>query len=92
MQVAGDKAAAILGVDDRVSSAGAGAKTISVVKVGAKVGIAVGAEAVVANKTIGVVGAGAEAGMATAEEIRRTGSIVRVFGRFKVKVVSSGKS
>jgi hypothetical protein len=30
--------------------------------------------------------------MATAREIGRTGSIVGVFGRFEVKVVSSGKS
>jgi hypothetical protein len=38
---------------------------------------------------------GVEAGMATAEEIRRTGLIVRVFGRFKVKagcVVAAGAS
>jgi hypothetical protein len=62
MQVAGDKAAAILGVDGGVSSAIAGAETIDVVKVGAEVGIA------------------------TAGEVRRAGSIVRVFGRFEVRV------
>jgi hypothetical protein len=68
MQVAGDKAAAILGVGGGVSSARAGAETI------------------------GVMGVGAEVGMATAGEIGRAGSIVRVFGRFKVRVRSSGKS
>jgi hypothetical protein len=51
-----------------------------------------GVEAGMATETIGVVGAGAEAGMATAGEIGRTGLIVRVFGWFKVEVVSSGKS
>jgi hypothetical protein len=121
-----------LSVSDRVSSARAGAGIIGVVKIGAKVRIAVGAEAGIATETIGVVGAGAKAGMAvgaeagiatetigvvgagakagiavsakagmkvsaeakiaTAEEIRRTGLIVRVFERFKVKVVSSGES
>jgi hypothetical protein len=68
--------------------------------VGAEAGMAVGAEAGMATETIGVVGAGAEAGMAvgaeagmaTAREIGRTGSIVGVFGRFEVEVVSSGKS
>jgi hypothetical protein len=35
---------------------------------------------------------GAEAGIAAAKEIRRTGLIVEVFGRFKVKVVFLGKS
>jgi hypothetical protein len=84
MQVTGDKAAVILGVGGGVSSAGAGAGTIGIVKVGTKVGIAVGAEA--------GIEVGAEAGMATAEEIRRTGSIIGVFERFKVKVGSSGKS
>jgi hypothetical protein len=68
MQVAGDKAAAILGVGGGVSSAGAGAEII------------------------GVVGVGAEGGIATAGEIGRTGSIVRVFGGFEVRVRSSGKS
>jgi hypothetical protein len=75
MQVAGDKAAAILGVSGGVSSARAGAGTIGVVKVGAKVGMAVSAEARIA----------------TAEEIGRTGLIVGVFGRFEVEVKSSGK-
>jgi hypothetical protein len=100
MQVAGDKAAAILGVGGGVSSAGAGAGTIGVVKIGAKVGMAVDAEAGIATETIGVVGAGAEAGMAvgaeagiaTTKEIGRTGSIVGVFERFEVKVGSSDKS
>jgi hypothetical protein len=65
-----------LGVGGGVSSAIAGAETIGVVEVGAEVGIEVGAEV----------------GMATAGEIRRAGLIVRVFGRFKVRVRSSGKS
>jgi hypothetical protein len=60
--------------------------------VSAEAGMEVGAEAGMATETIGVVGAGAEAGMATAEEIRRTGSIVKVFGWFEIKVVFSGKS
>jgi hypothetical protein len=68
MQVAGDKAAAILGVGDRVSSA------------------------IVKAKTIGVIRIGAEVRIATTEKIRRTGSIVRVFGELKVRVRSSGKS
>jgi hypothetical protein len=76
MQVAGDKAAAILGVGDRISSAGAGAETIGVVRVGAEVEMEVSVEA----------------RMATAEKIRRTGSIVRVFEKFKVKVGSFNKS
>jgi hypothetical protein len=38
MQVAGGKAGAILGVGGGVSSAGAGAKTIGVIKVSAEVG------------------------------------------------------
>jgi hypothetical protein len=54
------------------------------VKVGAKVGMAVSAEA--------EMNVSAEAGMAAAEEIRRTGSIVGVFRRFKVEVVFLGKS
>jgi hypothetical protein len=70
-----DKAVAILGVDSGVSSTGAGADTIGVVR-GAEVGIEVGAEV----------------GMATAGEIGRAGSTVRVFGRFEVRVRSSGKS
>jgi hypothetical protein len=41
---------------------------------------------------LGVEGVGAEVGMATAEEIKRAGSIVRVFGGFEVRVGSSGKS
>jgi hypothetical protein len=68
MQVAGDKAAAILGVGGGVSSARARAETIGIVRVGAEVR------------------------MTTAEEIKRAGLIVRVFGRFKVRVRSSGKS
>jgi hypothetical protein len=89
-----------LGVGGRVSSAGAGAETIGVVKVGAKVEMAtetigvveVGAEAGMALYAEAGMEVGAEAGMATTEEIGRTGSIVGVFGRFKVKVGSFGKS
>jgi hypothetical protein len=84
MQVAGDKAAAILGVGGGVSSAEAGAEIIGVVGVGAEVRMAA--------ESIGVVRVGAEGGIVTAGEIGRAGSIVRVFGRFKVKVRSSGKS
>ena len=40
----------------------------------------------------GVEEVGAEVGIATAEEIKRAGSIVRVFGGFEVRVGSSGKS
>jgi hypothetical protein len=77
MQVAGGKAGAILGVGGGVSSAGAGAKTISVVKAAAEVGMNVGAEV----------------GIATVREIRRTrtGLIVGVSGGFEIKG-SSGKS
>jgi hypothetical protein len=105
-----------LSVGDKVSSAEAGAGTISVVKVGAKVRIAVSAEVGIAIETIGVVGAGAEvrivvgaeagmeisvevgievsvkAGIAIVKEIKRTGLIVGVFRRFKVKVVFFSKS
>jgi hypothetical protein len=48
--------------------------------------------AIAEAETIGVVKIGAEVGMATIEEIRRAGLIVRVFGRFKVRVRSFGKS
>jgi hypothetical protein len=68
MQVAGDKAAAILGVDSGVSSA------------------------IVEAETIGVIEVSAEVRIATAGEIGRAGSIIRVFGRFKVRVRSSSKS
>jgi hypothetical protein len=44
--------------------------------------------AITGAETIGVVGVGAEVGIATAGEIGRTGSIVKVFGRFKVGVGS----
>jgi hypothetical protein len=77
MQVTGDKAAVILGVGDRVSSAKAGAGTIGIIKVGAKVGIAVSVKA----------------GIVTTGEIRRTGSIIRVFRGFKARagcVVTAG--
>jgi hypothetical protein len=67
IQVAGDKAAAILGVGGGVSSAKAGADTIGIVKVGAEVG------------------------MTAAGEIGRTGSIIRVFRGFKVKLRSFSK-
>jgi hypothetical protein len=41
---------------------------------------------------LGVKGVNAEVGIATAEEIKRAGSIVRVFGGFEVKIRSFGKS
>jgi hypothetical protein len=44
--------------------------------------------AIARAETIGVVRVGAEVGIATAEKIRRAGSIVRVFRRFKVRVRS----
>jgi hypothetical protein len=56
-----------LGVNGSVSSAGAGADTIGVIR-------------------------GAEVGMVTIKEIGRAGLTVRVFGRFKVRVKSFGKS
>jgi hypothetical protein len=45
-----------------------------------------------ATADLGVEGVGTEVGIATAEEIRGAGTIIRVFGGFKVKVGSSGKS
>jgi hypothetical protein len=48
--------------------------------------------AIAGAETIGIVRVGAEEGIVTAEEIGRAGLIVRVFGRFKVRVRSSGKS
>jgi hypothetical protein len=85
-----------------------------VVRVGAELGIDVGVQVGMVGADVGVkvsaeVGmevivevrreVGAEVGIATAEEMRRTGSIVGVFGGFKVGirgfevgVVSSGKS
>jgi hypothetical protein len=54
------------------------------VKVGAKVKIAVNAKAGIAVSI--------EARIAVTEEIRRTGLIVGVFGRFKVKVMFLSKS
>jgi hypothetical protein len=41
---------------------------------------------------LGVEEVGAEVRIATAEEIRRASPIIRVFGGFKVRVRSSGKS
>jgi hypothetical protein len=41
---------------------------------------------------LGVEGVGAEVRIATAEEIRRAGPIIRVFGGFEIRVGSSGKS
>jgi Lon protease-like protein len=73
-----------LGVDGRVSSAIAEAEIIGVVRVGAEVRMAA--------ESISVIKVGAEGGIVTAEEIGRAGLIVRVFGRFKVRVRSSGKS
>jgi hypothetical protein len=62
MQVAGDKAAAILGVGGGVGSPRAGAGTISVVRIGVEVRREVGAE-------VGIK-VGAEVRMTTAKEIR----------------------
>jgi hypothetical protein len=61
-----------LGVGGEISSAGAGAEIIGIIKVGAKLGIKVGTKV----------------GIATAEEIGRTGTglIVRVFRGFKVGI------
>jgi hypothetical protein len=93
-----------LGVNGGVGSAEARAETISIVKVsvigfdivkvsvkagievGARVGIEVGAE-------VGIK-VGAKLRIVTTRKIGRTGtgSIIRVFGGFKVKVRSSGKS
>jgi hypothetical protein len=103
MQVAGDKAAAILGVDGGVGSAGAGAETIGVVKVGvvrvsAEVGMVVSAEVAIEVGTEVGIKVGAKVRMATTKEIRgtgpirRTGLIAGVFGGFEVRVRSSGKS
>jgi hypothetical protein len=47
----------------------------------------VGIKAGIATETIGIISVGVKAGIATAEEIRRIGLIIKVFGRFKVKVV-----
>jgi hypothetical protein len=41
---------------------------------------------------LGVEGVGAEVGMVTIKEIRGADTIIRVFGGFKVRVGSSGKS
>jgi hypothetical protein len=61
MQVAGDKAAAILGVGGGVGSARAGAGTIGVVRIGVEVGREVGAK-------VGME-ISAEVRMATAEDV-----------------------
>jgi hypothetical protein len=100
MQVAGDKAAAILGVGGGVGSAKAGAETIGVVRIGVEVGMAVGAEVgmevgtEVGMKVGTEVGmkVGTEVRMATAGEIRKAGLVVKGFKRFEVEVSSSGKS
>jgi hypothetical protein len=73
-----------LGVGGGVSSAIAETETIGVVEVSAEVRMAA--------ESIGVVGVSAEEGIAIVGEIGRAGSIVRVFGRFEVRVRSSGKS
>jgi serine acetyltransferase len=73
-----------LGVGDRVSSAGAGAKIIGVIRVGAEVRMAA--------ESISIVRVGVKEGIATVGEIGRTGSIVRVFRGFEVRVKSFGKS
>jgi hypothetical protein len=75
-----------LGVDGEIGSVKAGAETISVVKVNVKVGREVDAKV--------RIKVGAEVRMATAGKIgrTRTGLIIRVFKRFKVKVRSFGKS
>jgi hypothetical protein len=90
---ASDKAAAILGVDGRVSSAKAGAETIDVAKVGVEVGIEVSAEVgMEVGAEVGIevsaevkMEVSAEIGMATTEEIRKTGtgSIIRGFKGLK---------
>jgi hypothetical protein len=56
MQVAGDKAAAILGVGGGVSSAIARAETIGVVRIGAEVGIATAEEIGRAGSIVRVFG------------------------------------
>jgi hypothetical protein len=56
MQVAGDKAAAILGVGGGVGSARAGAETIGVVRIGAEVGIATAEEIGRAGSIVRVFG------------------------------------
>jgi hypothetical protein len=73
-----------LGVGDGISSARARAETISIVKFSV--------EAKMATKTISIVKVAAEIGIVTIKNIRRTGSIVRVFKGFKVKVRFFGKS
>jgi hypothetical protein len=100
VQIAGNKAAAILGISDRVSSAKAGAETISVIKVDAKVRIDISVKirinvSIKARIEVSVkagIKVDTEAGIATTREIRKTGLIIRVFKRFKVKVGSSSKS
>jgi head-tail adaptor len=86
MQVAGDKAAAILGVGGRVGSARARAETIGIVRVSVKVRREVSAKVRIKVST--------EIRMATTKKIRRTrtGLIIRVFRGFKVRVRSSGES
>jgi hypothetical protein len=98
MQVAGDKAAAILGVNSRVGSVKAGAETISVIKVGVKVGIKVSIRVGIEIGAEVRIEVGAEVRIATIKEIRRTSSIKRtglitkVFKGFKVRVRFFGKS
>jgi hypothetical protein len=79
MQIAGGKAGAILGVGGRVSSAGAGAKTIGIVKAGAEVGIA--------TETIGVI-----SGVAGRVSSAESGAETIGVGQVGAKVRSSGKS
>jgi hypothetical protein len=73
MQVAGNKTAAILGVSDKVSFAKAKARTIGIVKVSAKVRIAVSTEAGI-NVNI-------KAEIMTIKEIKRTDLIKKGFKR-----------
>jgi hypothetical protein len=97
MQVAGDKAAAILGVGGGVSSAGAGAETTSVVRVGAELGIDVG----VGVGTEPGIDVGVEVGIDVGADVRigvgavvgmEVGADVRMELVVEVGIASSGKS
>jgi hypothetical protein len=77
MQVAGDKAAAILGVGGGVSSARAGAETVGVVRVGAELGKNVGVGVGIEVSTDVRIEVDAEVGIKVVVEVR---------------VASSGKS
>jgi hypothetical protein len=69
-----------------------GASAEAEMAVSAKAGIEVSVEAGIAVSTKAGIKVSAKAEIATAEKIRRTGLIIRVFGRFEVKVRSFGKS